>query len=222
MPSLRKNNRVTDSFPPLGAIILLIDRCHPCANPSDEFFGGSRCLRVQVVFSEKKAKNTEKKQTMYSWGDSGAGDLRLQAVPADPGLTEVSCGAIAAAEAPYEAAPPFPTAAQAGETTGALPACAGLLSSRWALCHLQSLLRDLLEFELDGEASLLPSLLLAVVPHSDAAAASQGATRPPLPSGVTSLRVTGPQQPGLGLALADGEALSLQHRSGCFLESTRG
>lgn len=133
---------------------------------------------MQVVFSEKKAKNTEKKQIMYSWGDSGAGDLRLQAVPADPGLTEVSCGAIAAAEAPYEAAPPFPTAAQAGETTGALPACAGLLSSRWALCHLQSLLRDLLEFELDGEASLLPSLLLAVVPHGDAAAASQGATRP--------------------------------------------
>lgn len=60
MPSLRKNNRVTDSFPPLGAIILLIDRCHPCANPSDECFGGSRCLRVQVVFSEKKQKTLKK------------------------------------------------------------------------------------------------------------------------------------------------------------------
>lgn len=154
---------------------------------------------------------------MYSWGDSGAGDLHLQAVPADSGLTGVSCGAIPAAEAPHEAAPPFPTAAQAGETTAVLPARAGHLSSRWASCHLQSLRRDLLEFE--QETSLLPSLLPAVVPHGDAAAASQGATRPLLPSGVTSLHVTGPQQPGLGLALADGEALSLQHRSGCFLKT---
>lgn len=170
----------------------------------------------------KKAKNTGKKQTMYSWGDSGAGDLHLQAVPADPGLTGVSCGAIPAAEAPHEAAPPFPTAAQAGETTAVLPARAGHLSSRWASCHLRRLRRDLLEFELEQETSLFPSLPLAVVPHSAAAAASQGATRPPLPSGVTSLRVTGPQQPGFGLALADGEALSLQHRSGRFLESTRG